>query len=178
LSKMPRAVEEFRTDIEPLLQSSDIATQTAAAALLVGGPSSDAAIETLSELLKKGKPVADILRKAARPATSAIPALQRAVELGVESAIPALCEIAPFDISLQSLQQALLQNGAKIRVAAAIAIATLRQATGEMRSRLKKLSHDADAEVRVAARSALASLSDSASSPVDAEARQLVTHSD
>lgn len=159
LNKMPGTTEEFRADIEPLLKSGDGNTQRAAAELLIEGPSSDEAIETLSLLLNQGQPVANILRRAARRAAAAIPALQRAVELGVGSAIPVLCEIAPVDVSIRSVQQALLQARPQVRAAAAAAVSGLGQAPDEVLKRLIELSHDPDAYVRVAARSALARLS-------------------
>jgi HEAT repeat protein len=155
LRKLPAAADMFRPEIETLLKSADVTARRYAAELLIEGPSSDLAMEALIGLLAQAQPVAGILRKAGQAATAAIPALQKAVELGMDSAIPALCELAPPALLMQSLRQAMLHRKADVRAAAAEAIGNLGQAPDDVVERLRILSRDSDRDVRIAARAAL-----------------------
>jgi HEAT repeat protein/GTPase SAR1 family protein len=155
LRDLPAARDLFYPKIEPLLQSSDLMTRRYSAELLLEGQSSDKAIETLGTLLLQYQPVTEILRRAGKKAVTAVPEVQKAVEQGIESAIPLLCSLAPPGLAMQSLQLALSQNKANIRAAAAAAIGEIGQAPENVIRQLQTLSHDADRDVRIAARASL-----------------------
>lgn len=158
LLRLPSPVEALRADIEPLLSSDDVDIRRTAAELLIAGEgsSADDVLKVLVQLLAQNHAVGRILRQAGARAAAAVPALQRAVELGMVSAIPVLCEIAPADVSLTALRHALGRKEPAVLAAAADGIATLGQAPESVRARLGELSHSASRPVRLAARSALA----------------------
>jgi HEAT repeat protein len=157
LRGLPGVLEVFHEDLKALLTHDDAGVRQTAAELLIEGPAADDAIATLGELLAAGKPAAAALTKAGPRAAVAVPALQRAVELGVESALPVLGALAPAEVTLQSVQQALLQTRPAVRAAAAALVPTLRDVPAAVRARLEDLTHDPAQEVRLAARAALAS---------------------
>ena len=158
LRNLPAAADLFHPEIEPLLQSPDLITRRYGVELLVEGQSSDQAIEALRGLLEQAQPVAGILHKAGKKAASAIPELQKALELGMESAIPVLCDLAPPELIMESLEQALSHRQANIRATAAAAIGKMGHAPENVVTRLETLSHDFDQDVRIAARGSLARL--------------------
>jgi hypothetical protein len=158
LRNLPAAADLFQREIEPLLQSPNLLTRRYAAELLVQGSSSDLAIQTLNELLDRNEPVAGILRKAGAKAADAVPSLQKALERGMESAVPALCELAPAELATESFQKALGHGRAEVRAAASAAIGEIGQAPESVVKRLEALSHDRDQDVRIAARASLARL--------------------